>query len=394
MKKNTYLCHVIERSNFNKSYLSSYSYFLKNSKYKKILYLFLDNKKKNNLKKNYLNLNQITELSKSNKIDFLLSVEFKIKNLFSIFKIKNISRKTFYLLNNTIFYYRSYKFKGKTIFFFKNFINIIKFSILKFFQFINVIPKVDFVFYSTQFYLNKNDVYKFSFQKNLPLNIYGYDKIVRVNSFASEFLSIKNKNNIKKKKYIVFLDGCFNHKDRSTFCEGSTLSQERAYYKLLRKLLNRLSKLNNSKSIFLAHPQTNVHRIKKYLKDIEIVKNETLNKILNSSFVLFHESSSVNYAILANKKIISLHSPLLGKWMNFRTKTISSQIKCPTYDLEKLCNLEEDKLVSILKKPYFKNIDYIKNNLLIMNKKKKYKEIIKPILQNKKIINKCLFDED
>lgn len=390
MKKKICLCHVIEKNNFNKSYLESYSNFLKNSKYEKIYHLLLDNKV-NNFKvtrnSNLTSLKEIVKLSKDNHIDFLLSFEFKIQYLLSIFKIKKLSRKTYYILNNSIFYYRNFRFKNKNLkFFIENIYKLTNYCLLSIFKILKIIPKIDVIFYSSNFFINKKKNY-FSSQENLPLNIYGYKRAIKINSFAAEkIVNIKNK---LKKKNIVFVDGGFNHEDRSIYCNRSSRFQEEEYYDLLNKLLNRLSSLNKSKAIFLAHPQTNVFKIKKYLKNVKIIKKKTFNEILKSSYVIFHESSAINYAVLLNKKIISINSPLLGKWTNYRTKQIALQIKCPTYQLEKVCNLKDRNLLKILKKTHVKNHSYIRNNLITIENNKK---VINYKLENQKIFNKYLFN--
>ena len=109
-------------------------------------------------------------------------------------------------------------------------------------------------------------------------------------------MNIKNKLK-KKKKNIVFIDGGFNHEDRLVYCKRSTYEQEIEYYYLINKLLNKLSLLNKSNAIFLAHPQSNIFKVKKFLKNIKIIQNKTYSEILKSSHIIFHESSSINFAI-------------------------------------------------------------------------------------------------
>ena len=163
---------------------------------------------------------------------------------------------------------------------------------------------------------------------------------------------------------------------------------------LINIILKKLSILNNSKSLFLAHPQTKINKIKKYLKDVKIIKNRTYDEILKASHVIFHESSSVNLAILSDKKIFSLHSPLLGSWANYRTKEISSNLKCPSYMLEKIYDFNNRNLLKILKKPNIKNNKYIKNNLINMYQGNNKRKLAKYKLENNKIFNKYLFHEN
>jgi len=383
VNKNFYLCHVTNNENYNKSYEISLSNFLKISKYKKIYRLNLDNP---------TSFDKMIKLSKKKKIDFLLSIEFKINNLIKLSIIRKHARKIFYLLNHSIFYFRSFKFQNRSLLNItkiKEKINNLIFLILKKFEFL---PKVDIIFYSSKFYIPNKKQKNFASQENLPINIYSYEKAIRINSFVAEFYS-DNKKKIKNKN-IVFLDGCFNHKDRSIYSQNSSDYEEEKYYQLLNDVLKKLSKLNNSNSIFLAHPQTRVNKIRKYLKNLKIIKNKTFEELLKASHVIFHESSSVNLALLANKKVFSLNSPLLGNWINYKTKVFSSNIKCPTYMLEKICRFNDKKLLKILNQPSFNNNKYIRNNLIEMYKRKSSKQSLSYKLQNKKIYNKYLFNEN
>lgn len=383
MKKKYYLCQVVNNKSYNKSYKNSFLNFIRNSKYKKIYNLNLDDKK---------SYDKIVELCKKKKIDFLFFTEFKIKYLIKIIKIKKSARKIFYLLNHSVFYYRNYKFKNNFLSNFKKFEEKLNFYIYKIFQTIGLLPEVDLIFYSSKLYIKKKNQKKIISQYNLPINIYAYKKAIRINSYIGEYF-INNKIKIKNEN-IIFLDGCFNHNDRSIYCQKASDQEEKKYYMLINIILKKLSILNNSKSLFLAHPQTKINKIKKYLKDVKIIKNRTYDEILKASHVIFHESSSVNLAILSDKKIFSLHSPLLGSWANYRTKEISSNLKCPSYMLEKIYDFNNRNLLKILKKPNIKNNKYIKNNLINMYQGNNKRKLAKYKLENNKIFNKYLFHEN
>ena len=105
------------------------------------------------------------------------------------------------------------------------------------------------------------------------------------------------------------------------------------------------------------------------------------NQIIKDSFiVLFHEFSSILDAIIYGKKIISLDSTLLGKYLQNRVGTYSRLFGIKSLNLEKQYSLKKNTLLKELNLNNKKIKKYIKSNLVTdKNKLGKHKviEVIK-----------------
>ncbi len=390
MKKNYYLCIVFNNNSLNQVYFKSIFKFFKNTKYKKVFFLNLDEKKSfYKRKEKNITLKKILDISNIHRVDYLISFEFKIRYFFDLIQIKKKNNKIFYFFNNYILFYRYYTFKKKNI---KLIIKLvykkINFYLLRLLQYLKLIPVIDLIFYTSNIEITNN---KFFYQGSFPIDILDYKKAIRINSLVFEYF-IKNKNN-KQNKNIVFLDGCFNHKDRFIFCHPASAEEEKKYYFLLNSFFEKLKIILKKEIYFLAHPDNNINSLKKYMKNIKIIKNNTFFEILDASHVFFHESSSVNLAILLNKKFFQLKSPLLGKWVNYRTKIISQKINCPTYSLERLCKMANNKLLALLNKKNYIDKNYIQNNLALSYNGNIKLNLKKYKLENLKTLEKNLFNE-
>jgi hypothetical protein len=390
VKKNCYLCIVLNNKSINQVYFNSILEFFKKTRYKKIFFLNLDEKKffYKNKKKN-ITFKKILDISDIHRVDYLISFEFKIRYFFDLIKIKKKSNKIFYFFNNYIFFYRNYTFKKKNIkLIIKLIYKKINFCLFWLLQHLKLIPVIDLIFHTSNIKITNN---KFFYQGSFPIDILDYKKAIRINSLIFEYF-IKNKNN-KQNKNIVFLDGCFNHKDRFVFCHPASAEEEKKYYFLLNSFFEKLKIILKKEIHFLAHPDSNINSLKKYMKNIKIIKNNTSFEILVASHVFFQESSSVNLAILLKKKFFQLKSPLLGKWVNYRTKIISQKINCPTHSLERLCKMDNNKLFILLNKKNYIDKNYIQNNLALSYNGNNKLNLKKYKLENLKIFEKNIFDE-
>ena len=93
--------------------------------------------------------------------------------------------------------------------------------------------------------------------------------------------------------------------------------------------------------------------LKKNLRNIKIISNNTNKYILGSRLVFFHESSVVVTALMLKKKIINLQSQTMGKYYNFRNNIYTKKMNIPSI------NIDEDISLSHIKKNIMKyNIKY------------------------------------
>ena len=238
----------------------------------------------------------------------------------------------------------------------------------RFLNIINFIPRIDIVFE-----VNKlvKDHFESLFLKKIK-NLFGFDlsyfkKIIRINSrsyddFYDQKIKIKN-------DYISFLDSGFDHSDRIRINGKPTKKQRDKYYKLLNNFLLNLSKIYKKKIIINAHPKTNIKILKKYLGNFKIVKFKSKEYTFKSEIVIFHESSSINWAILLKKKIVILSNKKnLGSYFENRIEHFSKNLGLKSLCIEELKKYKINKIKKIINNSN-KNFNFYINNTLCMNYK-------------------------
>jgi hypothetical protein len=246
---------------------------------------------------------------------------------------------------------------------------------------INLIPPIDIVFEVNN---NVKNHFDNLFLKKLGnffgINISYFKKIIRINSRAYDdfcYKKVKLKNN-----YISFLDSGFDIGDRIRIEGKPTKSQRKEYYTLLKKNLMRLSQIYNKKIIINAHPKTNISVLQKYLGNFKVVKYQTKDFILKSKIVVFHESSSANWAIILKKKILCLSDEKnLGIYYEQLIKNFSKNLNIKHYCMQDIQNFKNNEIIKIINKSNKKMDNYI-NSTLCMN----YKNFNKVIKNDKKIV--------
>ena len=202
-----------------------------------------------------------------------------------------------------------------------------------------------------------------------------FRKAININSRSYDGLSDKKYSN--EKKYLVFVDSFFEHKDR-VIREGSIEKKNIIeYYSTLARFLKKLSKIYNKKVIICSHPSNNSKLFLSYLKNFTIKKGKTHEMIRKSFITLFHESSAVFEAIMLKKNIIILKSDLLGDYLSNRIKEYEKLLNLQSIDINDYDFLKKKKLNSLLNISKKKNNYYIKNYLNSDGKDPGYKKIIR-----------------
>ena len=250
------------------------------------------------------------------------------------------------------------------------FLKILKYYFNKFYyilfrlsNLINLTPYIDIVFEANQKYINHfNSLFLKKIGKKININLSYYKELIRVNSRSyDDFISTKN--NIEN-KYICFLDSGFDHGDRIRIEGHATEKQRKKYYNLLSKVLIKLRNIYKKNVIISVHPKTNVKIINKYLKEFKIVKFKTKQYISKSEIIVYHESSSFNWAIILKKKSLCLtHKETMGNYLHVLSQRFPKKLNTNCYDMDdflKLSDYEINKIIKDSNKYYDK---YIKNNL-------------------------------
>ena len=124
---------------------------------------------------------------------------------------------------------------------------------------------------------------------------------------SKDYFKLKNIQKHFKpfKSYAVFIDeNVPNHYDYKISNIKSPISK-RKYYEKLKLFFRKIEKIYKTKVVISLHPKSKLNKIKE-LKGFKIYKGQTEKLIKNSSFVMFHASTAISYAVILNKPILSL----------------------------------------------------------------------------------------
>ena len=248
--------------------------------------------------------------------------------------------------------------------------------IFKFLTIIDIFPKYDYYLDSSRPTIkNMNSSFIKKIERLCPkIKISFFRKAININSRSYDGLSDKKYSN--EKKYLVFVDSFFEHKDR-VIREGSIEKKNIIeYYSILAKFLKKLSKIYDKKVIICSHPSNNSKLFQSYLKNFTIKKGKTHEMIKKSFITLFHESSSIFEAIMLKKKIIILKSDLLGDYLSNRVKGYEKLLNLQSVDINNYHSLKKSKLDPILNSSNNNNY-YVNNYLNADGVIPGYKKIIK-----------------
>jgi hypothetical protein len=137
---------------------------------------------------------------------------------------------------------------------------------------------------------------------NIPQN-----KIIPINSFDYDlYLQYLNQNNSRSesdKDYCVFLDEAATHHPDFDII-GINHIDENKYYQSMNKLFDVIEKETGFEVIIAAHPRSRYEQTPNVFGGRKIIKGKTIELVANSSFVVAHSSTSIDFAVLFNKPIL------------------------------------------------------------------------------------------
>lgn len=148
------------------------------------------------------------------------------------------------------------------------------------------------------------------------INAYGYNtqkekycsKHILVNGDDYDrALSIKSEKRILKENYIVFIDTCLPLHPDIKICNLQSMNPD-VYYNDLNAFFDKIESESNLKVIIAAHPKSLIYKEKDYFCGRKVFFGKTAELIRDSLLVLFHNSTSVGYAVCFEKPILSLVS--------------------------------------------------------------------------------------
>ena len=143
-------------------------------------------------------------------------------------------------------------------------------------------------------------------KKNVKKQIYAHSMDYDV------YLSLKNKPEIKKTPYAVFLEDNMTEDSDYPILGILPPVRENQYFPVLIKFLKKFELQTGLKVKFAIHPKS-YKDFSNLLKDFDYYKGNTAEIVKNSSLVFLHSSTSLSYAVLFKKPVIFLTSNELKK---------------------------------------------------------------------------------
>jgi hypothetical protein len=157
-----------------------------------------------------------------------------------------------------------------------------------------------------------------------------YNEVVLVNSHSYDDLLIKNHK--ISEDYIVFLDSMPPyHGDALRF--GYGLIDRESYYKNLNRVFDVMESSLGKEAVICLHPKYEEENAARDFGKRKTFKYRTDEFLAKAELVLFHESSSVNSAIIYGKKIIQLTGSQFNDFIKHNCQCYQKLIPFATLDI-------------------------------------------------------------
>lgn len=295
---------------------------------------------------------KIEEFSDSETV-YDVSIDIYNLTFFRILKKISDSKKKFiispkieYLDKENIFFKTIRVIKNKsllmlvTTFIKKSQIYLLNIFIQSLFYFNKIRPaNYTYFLYKKNIYDNKNN--KFISKKTKI--IWGHQ------ADYNNFIKLQKKK--KKKDFILFLDQNIPfHNDLRNL--NSLDINPKEYYHSVSCFLKRIEISFNTRVHVSLHPRSDIHKMKKYFKNFTLSVGETPKKILNSQFIILHESTAVNLAVLFMKPLLIITNNSLINSLyphNQEIKALASKLK------KNILNIDENFNFNVIKKNLYIN---------------------------------------
>ena len=171
-----------------------------------------------------------------------------------------------------------------------------------------------------------------------------------------------------------------NHADR-VLREGDVpIEIQIKFYQNLNCFLKKISKIFKKKVIIGAHPSSKIAL--KYLSNFKISKKRTIDLIPNCELAVVTHSSLISSAVIYNKKILSIRSKYLGKYISNLANNYQKTLGLTSLNIDKNNRVDKNNIVkkmNLSKKKYKK---YLYSRIIPDGKNKPYEKITKIIKRN------------
>lgn len=140
---------------------------------------------------------------------------------------------------------------------------------------------------------------------NIDLN---FSQIIDINTVDYDtYVEKKSSYPLIDQRYAVFLDEYLPFHPDFEMLNMPTLKEDE-YYPQLNTFFDRIEKKYNLKVVIAAHPKAKLYHVKNPYGERQVIFNETCNLVVNADFVMAHNSTAIEYAVMANKAVLFLHS--------------------------------------------------------------------------------------
>ena len=231
-----------------------------------------------------------------------------------IFDINNQTDFIFNFLNKYNITWGRYNFErhpnSKIIFFNKILINLqnpiffIKDKLSRLIRFILI--KTNFKkIYNPHFEIITKNLSK-NFTTSFPIyaHSWAYDDFLNFNKTKKKY------SNLNKQKYLLYIDeNVPYHIDSSIGGYKKKLCEKNIFYNEMNKFFLFLEKKYNTEVVIAGYPKTNFTQTKKNnFNNRKVIYGDTISLVKNSSMVLQHNSTAVNYSVIFKKPILFVTS--------------------------------------------------------------------------------------
>tara|TARA_Y100000590_G_scaffold461376_1_gene622790 strand:+ start:4327 stop:5535 length:1209 start_codon:yes stop_codon:yes gene_type:complete len=301
---------------------------------------------------------------------------FKIFFLIKLAKIKNIMIKNLGNFGNKL----TPDFNKNNIFAFQHYYNKGFYYIFRIFTILNLFPKIDLLFESDKEIIeaHKNGISR-KFENKFPFfKISYFRKIELINSIF--FDQFKNKDISKintNEKYILYIDVPIDHEDRLQREGKVEKSIKSNFYINLKNFLRNFSYIFDLKVVVGLHPASKDGY--DHLSEFEIRKERTVDLIPGSEIILVTHSSLIASAILYNKKILSLNSKYLGKFLSEKTIKYKKSLELYSANIDEKFSLKKDECQKEMLKSIKNYENYINTRLKADGENLPNEKIVKTI---------------
>lgn len=158
-------------------------------------------------------------------------------------------------------------------------------------------------------------------------------KIIDINSFDyDKYVKTKNSTNLMINKYCVFLDEYFPFHPDFEMLKIRTI-EPNEYYENLNRFFDLVENKLNVEVVIAAHPKADKYREKDFFNKRKVFFNKSAELSRYSEFVVAHCSSSISFAVLNKKPILTLTSnsikevmPIYYDFINHFSKILDTHL--------------------------------------------------------------------